>query len=385
LSAASPVLYVPNELSKQLQRGHPWVYRDRLLRPPRLPSGTWVQVTCGTFTGYGLWDARSPIAVRLFSRSGVPDAGWIARQIRRAWELREPIRHTRTSAYRWLYGEGDGVPGVVVDLYNDYAVVETYADSLDVLLDWVVKGLRACTKLKGILFRRRSVRLLWGHRPSRDLVVEENGLRLYVDLFAGQKTGLFLDHRENRQHLEGWCGGKRVLNCFAYTGAFSLYAVRGGAREVVSVDIAPQAIEGTRRNLALNGFNPDVHPAIVSDCFELLSDYASQGERFDLVILDPPSLARAKKDRRSALRAYARLNQAAMECVPAGGLLATASCTSQVSPDAFREMLGDAAGRAGKRLLILREAGQAMDHPVPAHFAEGRYLKFILGRVQDLV
>jgi 23S rRNA (cytosine1962-C5)-methyltransferase len=273
---------------------------------------------------------------------------------------------------------------MVVDLYNDYAVIETYADSLDALLGWIVDGLRACTKLKGVLLRRGSVGSLWGRVPLRDLIVEENGLRLHVDLFAGQKTGLYLDQRENRQYLEGWCRDLQVLNCFAYTGAFSLYAVRGGASKVISADIAPQAVEETRRNLALNGFDPDAHPAIVADCFELLGDYASRGEQFDLVILDPPSLARSKKSQRSALRAYVRLNQLAIKCLRPGGLLATASCTSQVSPEAFREMLGDAAGRANKRLLVLHEAGHAMDHPVPAHFAEGRYLKFILGKVQGI-
>jgi 23S rRNA (cytosine1962-C5)-methyltransferase len=226
---------------------------------------------------------------------------------------------------------------------------------------------------------------LWGRKPPRDLIVEENGLRLYVDLLAGQKTGLYLDHRENRRYLEAWCGGKRVLNCFAYTGAFSLYALRGGAAQVTGVDIAPQAAGEAARNLQLNGFDVDVNSFIVADCFELLQQYATQERRFDMVILDPPSLARAKKSRHAATRAYVRLNQSAMRCLPPGGLLATASCTSQVSPQAFREALGEAAARAGRRLLILHEAGQAIDHPVPAHFNEGRYLKFILGRVQEII
>ena len=192
-----------------------------------------------------------------------------------------------------------------------------------------------------------------------------------------------MDQRENRAYLEQWCTGQRVLNCFAYTGAFSLYAVRGGAREVISADIAPGAVEGTRRNLALNGFDPDAHPSIVADCFEVLDEYASRGKRFGLVILDPPSLARAKKSQHAALRAYTRLNQAAMRCLPPGGLLATASCTSQVSPSAFRSMLGDAAAGTGRRFLVLHEAGHPIDHPVPAHFLEGRYLKFCLGRVVE--
>ena len=384
-SKTVPTIYAPNELGKQLRRGHPWIYRDRVSRAPRLPSGTWVQVKCGKFVAYGLWDARSPIAVRVFSHRRVPDAAWVADRVRRAWEMRAPLRHTDTTAYRWLYGEGDGVPGVAIDLYDGYAVIETYADSVDRLLDWVVDGLRACVQLKGILVRRDATQLLWGHRPPRDLVVRENGLQLHVDLFAGQKTGLFLDQRDNRRYLEGWCAGKRVLDCFAYTGAFTLYAARGGARQVVSVDVAPQAVDETRRNLALNEFDSDAHAAVVADCFELLDEYAARGERFDLVILDPPSLARAKKSRHAAIRAYNRLNQAAMRCTVPGGLLATASCTSQVSPRAFRDLLGEAAARAEKRLMILHEAGQAVDHPVPAHFGEGRYLKFILGEVRGVI
>jgi 23S rRNA (cytosine1962-C5)-methyltransferase len=320
--------------------------------------------------------------VRIFASHQVPDATWIADRVRQAWAIRSPLRSQQTSAYRWLYGEGDGIPGVVVDLYGDYAVVETYADSLDALLEWIVDGLRQCTKLKGIVYRKGEAQLVWGRMPPRDLVVEENGLRLHANLFAGQKTGLFLDQRENRQYLEGWCAGRRVLDCFAYTGAFSLYAIRGGATEVIRVDAASQAATESRRNLSLNGFDIDGHPSITANCFELLETYASRGEQFDLIILDPPSLARSKKSQHAALRAYARLNQAAMRCMPPGGLLATASCTSQVSPRAFRDMLGNAAARAKRRLLILHEAGHAIDHPVPAHFPQGRYLKFILGRIE---
>ena len=128
---------LPNELNKPLQRGHPWVYRDQVSNAPRLASGTWVRVQCGKFQAYGLWDAGSPIAVRIFSRQGVPDARWIEQRVREAWEGRESLRREGTTAYRWLYGEGDGIPGVVVDLYNDYAVTQTYADSLDALLPWV--------------------------------------------------------------------------------------------------------------------------------------------------------------------------------------------------------------------------------------------------------
>ncbi|HUT21755.1 MAG TPA: class I SAM-dependent rRNA methyltransferase [Anaerolineae bacterium] len=369
---------------QHLRRGHPWIYRNRLSDAPDLPSGTWVQVRCARFTGYGLWDAKSPIAVRVFSPLRLPDAEWVSQQVQQAWALREPLRTVGTSAYRWLYGEGDGVPGVVVDLYGHYAVVQTYAESVEAILDWVVGGLRSCAELKGILFRGEDVHLLWGRRPPRDLIVEENGLRFYVDLFAGQKTGLYLDHREHRSYLEQWCAGKCVLNCFAYTGAFAVYAVRGGASEVVSVDAASPAVGEVRRNLELNGFDPEPHPTVVADCFELLEQYAAQGRQFDVVILDPPALARSRKSYEAAVHAYTRLNQAAIGCLPAGGLLATASCTAQVSVDVFRSILADAAARAQRRLFIVHQAGQAIDHPVPAHFPEGRYLKFVLAVVRNL-
>ena len=376
-----PVVFLPQELSKPLQAGHPWIYRDRLPRKASFPSGTWVQVQCGKHRAYGLWDEDNPIAVRLFSWEQVPDAQWVALRIRESWDRRARLRTGNTTAYRWINGEGDGLPGIVVDLYNDYAVIEVYCRGLRSLLDWVSAGLQGCTHLKGILLRDDGTVVLAGRRPTKELIVQENGLRLRVDLFAGQKTGLYLDHRDNRQYLEGWCAGKRVLNCFAYTGAFTLYAVRGGASEVVSADIAPQAVGEIRRNLELDGFAADQHPCVVADCFELLPDYARQGRQFDLVILDPPSLGRTRRGRYTAIRAYERLNRAAMRCVTPGGLLATASCTSQVSPPDFIRTLGRAATLARRRLLIVHDAGQALDHPVPAHFGEGRYLKFVLGYV----
>lgn len=371
-------------MAQQLWRGHPWVYRDRLPDAPDLPSGTWVQVRCARFTGYGLWDAESPIAVRVFSSLQPPDADWVSQRIRQAWALRMPLRAAGTSAFRWVYGEGDGIPGAVVDLYGHYAVIQTYAESVEAALDWIVDGLRSSADLRGIVHRGEEIRLLWGRQPPRDLIVEENGLRFYVDLYSGQKTGLYLDHREHRSYLEGWCAGLQVLNCFSYTGAFALYAVRGGASEVVSVDVATPAVAEVRRNMELNGFDADGHPALVADCFELLEQYAAERRQFDLVILDPPALAHSRRSYGAAVHAYTRLNRAAVECVRTGGLLATASCTAYVSVDEFRSILADAAAGARRRLSVLHEGGQAIDHPVPAHFPEGRYLKFVLAAVRDL-
>jgi 23S rRNA (cytosine1962-C5)-methyltransferase len=379
-------LDLPAHLNSRLALGHPWVYRNHVVAPPDLPSGTWVQVRCGGFTAYGLWDAESAIAVRLFSRRGVPDAAWVADRVAEAWQTRAPVRETATTGYRWVYGEGDGLPGLVVDLYGEYAVIQTYVESVAGLVPWVAEALHAHARLQGVFWRRAGGDLesLWGRLPPDDLTIEEHGLLFRADLAAGQKTGLYFDQRENRRTLAAWCAGKTVLDCFCYTAGFSLYAARAGATALTLCDAAPAAIEAAQRNLRLNGLDPAAHRFLVGDCFERLAQFVSEGRRFDVVILDPPSLARDRTSRRGAERAYVRLNELALRCVEPGGLLASASCTSQVSSQSFREALAEAARRAGRRLLIVHEAGQAVDHPVAAHFPEGRYLKFVVGRVLPL-
>lgn len=398
--ASIPVITLPTMLKERLAQGHPWVYRNHLPPDLQLPSGTWVHTRCSGWGGYGLWDATGPIALRIFSSHQLPDARWLRQRVADAWELREPLRATGTTAYRLLFGEGDALPGLTVDLYGDYAVIQTYLDGAGTLVDWLVNALLAVAAPRGILLRgasveerptaselegeptaRPTIRLVWGEEPPRDLVVVEHGLRFLADLRAGQKTGLFLDHRENRRLIETVSAGRSVLNCFAYTGAFSLYALRGGAATVVSADIGKGLAAATQANLALNGLDSARHSFVTSDCFELLNRYVEQGREFDLVILDPPSFARSKQSRHAALRAYTRLNAQALRCVVPGGLLASASCTSQVGPEPFKELLATAAATVGRRVQIIHEAGQPLDHPVPAQFPEGRYLKFVLGRV----
>lgn len=386
-------IVLPNSLKTRLAQGHPWVYADHIREDPSLRSGDWVQLRCGGWRGIGLWDARSPIALRVFSQSEQPNPAWVRRRVEAAWQAREIVRSQQdTNAYRWIYGESDGLPGVVVDLYGDYAVIQTYADSLAVVVPWVVDALKATTSLRGIVERVRStneeegerVRLRWGQMPPADLKVREHGLQFVANLFDGQKTGLFLDHRENRNYIRQRAKGLTVLNCFAYSGAFSVYAGMGGAKHVTSCDIAPGAMKDAEQNWRLNGLDPKRHEIVVADCFELLSRYASEGRNFDLIILDPPSFARSKQNMYAAMRAYTRLNTLALRCLKPGGWLASASCTSQVSPENFREILAQAAADAHKRLLIQHDAAHAPDHPVAAHFPEGRYLKFIYAAVQEL-
>ncbi len=399
---AVPDVTVDLELKSRLASGHPWVYRNHVREGRRLNSGQWVRVRCGGFTAYGLWDARSAIAVRLFSRVAPPDAAWVAERVWEAWEGRAAIRATATSAYRWIYGEGDGLPGLVVDRYGDYAILQTYAESVQTLAPLAAAALRSCDpELRGALLRERPasdeadfddeptgraeasparLRLLWGEAPPADLVVQEHGLFFHADLYRGQKTGLFLDHRENRLLVERLVGGRTVLNCFAYTGGFSLYALRGGAAAVTSVDSGKGLAEATAANLALNPVAAARHHFVTDDCFALLDAYAKAGRRFQALILDPPSFARQKRSLHAAVRAYVRINSLALRCLEPGGLLISASCTSQVGPEQFRAMLAEAATQAQIRLQIIHEAGQPADHPVPAGFPEGRYLKLVVAR-----
>ena len=275
-----------------------------------------------------------------------------------------------------------------MDLYDRFAVIMTYVESVELLVPWVAEALHGHTSLQGILWRPhagRGLRSHWGRLPPRDLVVEEHGLLYHADLDAGQKSGLYFDQRENRLSLGSWCRDMEVLDCFCYVGGFSLHAVRGGATKVTGCDAAGAAVEAARRNFTLNGLDPGRHEFVTQDCFESLEELRAGGRRFDVVILDPPSFARDRKSRHAAERAYIRLNRLALGCVGPGGLLASASCTSQVSPKAFREALAEAARRADRRLVTLYEAGQAVDHPVPAHFPEARYLKFVVSRVMPVL
>jgi len=384
---ACPTLELPAQLKRGLQAGHPWVYRDHVPRGFQAASGTWVKVRSGGFSAFALWDESSKIALRLFSERVVPDADWVRERVAAALELRRALQDPQTSAYRLLYGEGDGIPGLTVDVYGPFAVIVTYADSLDTLVPWVVRALVELLKLHGVVRRARvrdgeppKLEVLHGRLPPRDLIVAEYGLRMHVDLFSGQKTGLFLDHRENRRFLGALCAGKRVLNLFSYTGAFSLYAARAGARSVTSVDLSQPAARAARSNFELNGLDPEQHEFLAEDVFEFLERTRQAGTTYDVVICDPPSFANSRDQQKNALRAYVSVNSSGLRVLAPGGIYAAASCTAQVSNDAFRGVLAEAAVNAKRRLQIFHDAGHAPDHPIFAGHPEGRYLKFVAAR-----
>lgn len=378
-----PTVEISSSLERALRRGHPWIYRKHVPRGFEAPPG-WVRVKSGRFTGYAIWDETSSIALRVFSARGVPDEGWFRECVARAWQLRTAIRGDKTNAFRWLYGEGDGLPGVTVDVYGSFATIVLYADALKVLLPDLVSALASTTALSGITLRHSSgLKSVWGQSPPRELIVEECGMRLYVDLYAAQKTGLFLDHRDNRQFVRRLSRDLRVLNLFAYTGAFSVATALGGASSVTSVDAAAAAVARARDNFCLNALDPEGHEFVDCDVFEYLEKAQTERKDFDLVICDPPSFAKSKEQAFNARRAYVRLNASGLAVTRREGLYAAASCTSLIGPEQFRDILADSAALARRRLQIVHEAGHALDHPVMAHHPEGRYLKFVVGRVLD--
>ena len=367
-------------LESALASGHPWIYRNHL--PAHgLETGDWVRLQAGATRAVGVYDAEGQVAVRLFARERVPGTGDLAARVQEALALRRRFVPSETDAYRLVFGEGDFLPGLVADRYGRFVVVKTYSEGVQrAVLPGVVKALGRALRTRGIV-RRDAAGLhpLYGEAPPPKLTVRERGLRFVANLHRGQKTGLFLDQRENRQKVRELAAGARVLNLFAYNGGFSVYALAGGAAFARSVDVSEGALADARENARLNG-HADRHEAVRADVFEFLNVHE---ETYDLVVLDPPALAKKRGQLRSALRAYARLNAGALRRVRAGGLLATASCTAQVSPAAFREALAEAARRAGVRTQIVHEAGHAPDHPLRPEFPEGRYLKFAVLRVLE--
>jgi 23S rRNA (cytosine1962-C5)-methyltransferase len=319
--------------------------------------------------------------------------------VRAAWELRRRvIDRSHTSAFRLVHGEGDRLPGVVADYYAGFLVMKLDTPAWLSHLAGLAGALDQVVKPKGIYFKglvKRSSesstapsqtaehpRVLSGETPPEDLEVTEHGLRFKVNVFRGQKTGLFLDQRENRLLIRGISENLTVLNLHAYTGGFSLAAAAGGARRLTSVDLSPAVIDAARENFALNGFDPRPHEFVAQDAIAFLKACAQSRRQFDLVIVDPPSLAMRKQAVFKASRTYVRLNERAMRQVKPGGFLATASCSTHISTPQFLQILREAAAAANRPLRLLAVRHEPPDHPVPLHFPEGHYLKFVLALVE---
>ena len=410
-------LELVKDLARHLRAGHPWVYRRGIEKAPAgLAAGSIVDVMDrGRFVARGYYDPLSAIAVRVLTRDpaeAVTQLFW-RKRVARAVALRRAFTPfadpAQTDCARLVHGEGDGLPGVVVDLYGKWAVIKLYSAGLAPHRSAIVEALRGEVALDGVYGRdepagrgdegdgeaipdedepgaeragHRPARgqVLWGKEPPDPIVVRENGVALAVDVRAGQKTGFFLDQRENRLALRRYAKGRRALNCFSYSGGFSLQAALGGAREVTSVDRDEAALALARKNFELNGLDPGRHAFIGADVLEFLALKKAEKARYDLIVLDPPAYAKTQKAVPAALDGYASLHRAALALLPPGGILATASCSARVSADEFAAAIKEAATKSGLNLQLLEERRQPPDHPVLLAFPEGRYLKFLVFR-----
>lgn len=381
-------------LGRHVRAGHPWVFRKALEEAPRLPAGSVVDlVEGGRFAGRGYYDPSSAIAVRVLTTDPAEavDQAFLERRVRRAWASRQQLLDlTGTDAYRLLHGEGDLLPGVVVDLYAGTAVLKLYSAGLKAFREPLVEALVAAVPGLTAVVGRDEVgrddadvddgkgngQVLWGEAPPQPLTIQERGARFLVDVYTGQKTGFFLDQRENRYLVRRLAKGARVLNCFAFSGGFSVNAALGGAREVFSVDQDADAVALARQNFTLNGLPAASHDFLAADVFELLASFKAEGRTFDLVILDPPAFAKSQSAVEAALDGYASLNRQALAVVAPGGLLCTASCSARVTREDFLGAVREGAFNAGVDLTLVEERYQPPDHPVRLQFPEGKYLKF---------
>lgn len=381
-------------LGRHLRAGHPWVFRKALEHVPRIPAGSVVDLTeNGKFVARGYFDPHSAIAVRVLTRDSrdTVDSGFITRRVRRALAERQAlIDLTDTDSYRLIHGEGDGLPGVVVDLYAGWAVMKLYSAGLTPYRPLIVEALKAgIPGLKGIVGRdevarddveedegRGSGRMLYGPDAPEQIAIRERGVTFMVDVWRGQKTGFFLDQRENRHLIRRLAKGRDVLNCFSFSGGFSVNAALGGANSVFSVDLDPEAIALARENFTRNGLPAEKHDFLAADVFTVIQSFKDEGRTFDLIILDPPAFAKSQRAVQAAVDGYASLNRQALGILRPGGLLATASCSARVTHDEFMGAVREAGFKAGVDLALVEERYQPPDHPVRLQFPEGKYLKF---------
>jgi 23S rRNA (cytosine1962-C5)-methyltransferase len=376
---------------ERLARGHPWVWREALGSSLEgAQPGDIVQVLAqdGAPVGQGLLDPTSPIAVRMWTRGRAPvDRALWRERVSRAAALRYSLfDDSVTNAYRVLHGEGDRMPGFVIDRYGPVAVARTDGEGsarhISDLADaaWATLESRGVSTLVHRIARKGEaprLDLLRGSEPPETVTVHEHGLPFVVDVKHGQKTGAFLDQRDNRRRVAELAPGLRVLNLFSYAGGFSLHAARAGAKHVTSVDVAVAAHATAQASFRAAGIDPRRHAFVTAEVGAFLDGAAKRGERWDLVVSDPPSFAPNEKVVPRALAAYRRLHRACAGVLATGGVLCAASCSSHVDLEAFLSTLDDASlARDDLRVLEIRGAGA--DHPIVAAFPEGRYLKFVV-------
>lgn len=399
---------------KPVRQRHPWIFSGAIASMTRdVVDGEIVSVVNSNheWLAQGYLNRNSQIQVRLLSweEEEQIDAAFWARRLAEAVARREQLANGGgTNAYRLIHAESDFLPGLTVDRYGDYLVMQVGTLGIDMQKQQIAETLLSITGCLGVIERSdASVRrkeklapgdgLLAGEIPSDLLKVNEANLNFVVDLMGGQKTGFYIDQRENRRRIARYCSEQRVLNAFSYTGAITVHALAAGAQHVTNIDTSVRALELGEENLRLNGFDPDaMSESIVGDVFDVLRDWrdfgppppgdaaaesGAKGELFDVIVLDPPKFAQSKGQVEKALRGYKDINLLAMQLLKPNGILATFSCSGLVSMDLFQKVIFGAALDAGRDMQILEWRHQPSDHPVSITFPEGSYLKGLICRV----
>lgn len=405
---ADPLAHIPPPAARRLavrvtsaalsalRAGHPWLFEQGItgLSSEGQPGDLAVIFDDRRrFAAIGLYDPASAIRVRVLQQ-GAPaaiDRAWLSGKLAEALAWRATLPENGTTGYRLVHGENDGLPGLVIDRYDAVLVLKLYTAAwlphlanLRAALDEVCPSRCIVLRLSRDLLRRPELLygltdgvILAGPAPDGPVSFSENGLQFESDVLRGQKTGFFFDQRDNRARVGKLAGGRRTLNVFAYTGGFSLYAARGGAPEVLSLDASAPALAAAQRNFDLNRHLPTVaaaeHAVLAGDAFVMLADLRRRRERFDLVIVDPPALAKRESEVSGAIQAYGRLTGLALDVLTPGGTLVMASCSSRVTDAAFFAAVNRTAQQAGRPLREIDRTGHAIDHPV--RFPEGAYLK----------
>jgi len=371
-----------------IERFHPWIFSGAIQETiGELTDGCWVDVLNfkKKFLGAGHYQKGS-IAVRVLSFDENRPSDFWSDKIAKALLMRKNagLPSNTTNAFRLIHGEGDGLPGLIVDYYNGIAVMQAHSVGMHLDRMNIVEGLRIAVgeNLTAVYYKSQSTlpgkereklkdEYLFGMSAVPHLIVE-NGNKFFVDWEEGQKTGFFLDQRENRKLLGSYSEGKKVLNTFCYSGGFSIYALNAKASSVQSVDSSDKAINLTRKNIELNGFNANEHPSYADDVFDFIKDKYHQ---YDIIVLDPPAFAKHRDARHQAVKGYQRLNVEAMKIIKPGGVIFTFSCSQVVDKKLFYDTIVSAAIQAGRQIKVLHHLSQAPDHPVSIFHPEGEYLK----------
>ncbi len=387
-------LQVANKKTGPIHRGHPWVFSGALKQIPEgLATGSPVRLTDedGNYLASGYFNSYSQIAVRIWDYEDTPvDQAFITARIQSAFDLRKQfVESEQTNAFRLINSENDFLPGLIVDKYAGYLAVQFHTRGIEVWKPQILQALIDVLQPKGIYERSNSRSrqveqaqeqegLLHGSMPD-SIEILENGIRYAVNVKEGQKTGFFLDQRDKRAALQTYVKGKRVLNCFSYTGGFSISAALAEAAFVTSVDASRPALEQAETNAGLNGIDSSSMEYILADVKAYLHDL--QQGAFDVIILDPPAFIKDRRKIKEGLRGYRSINELAMAKLPQNGILLTCSCSAHLSPDDFRFMLSEAAARAKRRVQIIETFGHGIDHPELPAFTESNYLKCFFVRV----